>query len=384
MLCFNTVEGNKDIIPKQFKIGDKVIYRVSETKVLGLLIDEDLNYKSHSQEVLKSLHATWLTLCKYSSRHWGFNQNVMLYLVKALFISKLSYAAHIWINKENIKEINKLWYHVLKSITGAVLNISQNLAEVILGVPPIIIQAKINSIKHFLKLNIKPVASDRYKEFLHATYNDPHTLSTSLHIKYKEIFRFLEWKLKEYKPHFTNIEVEIVNTKQFWRFFELSAKASSYTQKMMNRYIEDVLWSSSLKTQFQLDGYPSYPNPSCSTLPIPPNTGRKSEVLLMSLMYKNNLLNSSLFKLGKVPSPLCSLCAAEEETADHILFRCNQVDEGLRLNVATHYKVANNISENSEIEADFIQLVNTSRNKNFVESCINLVNSTNLKVTVEL
>ena len=384
VLCFNTVEGNKDIIPKQFKIGDKVIYRVSETKVLGLLIDEDLNYKSHSQEVLKSLHATWSTLCKYSSRHWGFNQNVMLYLVKALFISKLSYAAHIWINKENIKEINKLWYHVLKSITGAVLNISQNLAEVILGVPPIIIQAKINSIKHFLKLNIKPVASDRYKEFLHATYNDPHTLSTSLHIKYKEIFRFLEWKLKEYKPHFTNIEVEIVNTKQFGRFFELSAKASSYTQKMMNRYIEDVLWSSSLKTQFQLDGYPSYPNPSCSTLPIPPNTGRKSEVLLMSLMYKNNLLNSSLFKLGKVPSPLCSLCAAEEETADHILFRCNQVDEGLRLNVATHYKVANNISENSEIEADFIQLVNTSRNKNFVESCINLVNSTNLKVTVEL
>ena len=81
---------------------------------------------------------------------------------------------------------------------------------------------------------------------------------------------------------------------------------------------------------------------------------------------------------------MCSLCAAEEETADHILFRCNQVDEGLRLNVATHYKVANNISENSEIEADFIQLVNTSRNKNFVESCINLVNSTNLKVTVEL
>ena len=199
---------------------------------------KNLTYNSHSQEVLKSLHATWSTLCKYSSRYWGFNQNVMLYLVKALFISKLSYAAHIWMNKENIKEINKLWYHVLKSITGAVLNISQNLAEVILGVPPIIIQGKINSIKHFLKLNIKPVASDRYKEFLHATYNDPHTLSTSLHIKYKEIFRFLEWKLKEYKPHFANIEVEIVNTKQFGRFFELSAKASSYTQKIMNRYKE--------------------------------------------------------------------------------------------------------------------------------------------------
>ena len=81
---------------------------------------------------------------------------------------------------------------------------------------------------------------------------------------------------------------------------------------------------------------------------------------------------------------MCSLCAAEEETADHILFRCNQVEESLRQSVVTNYKAANNISDSSIVEADFIQLINTSRNKNFVESCINLINSTNLKVTVEL
>ena len=78
---------------------------------------------------------------------------------------------------------------------------------------------------------------------------------------------------------------------------------------------------------------------------------------------------------------MCTLCGSEEGSADHILFRCDQVEENLRQNVVTNYKAANNISE---IEADFIQLDNTSRNKNFVESCINLVNSTNLKVTVEL
>ena len=82
----------------------------------------------------------------------------------------------------------------------------------------------------------------------------------------------------------------------------------------------------------------------------------------MSLMYKNNLLNRSLYKLGKVPSPMCSLCAAEEETADHILFRCNQVEESLRQSVVTNYKAANNISDSGIVEADFIQLINTSRN----------------------
>ena len=384
VICFNTVERNRDVIPKQFKIGDKVIYRVAQTKVLGLLIDEDLTYNSHSQEVLKSLHAIWSTLCKYSSRHWGFSQNVMLYLVKALFVSKLSYAGHIWINKENLKEINKLWYHVLKSITGAVLNISQNLAEVILGIPPILMQAKINCIKHFLKLNVKPVPHDRYTEFLSTTHNDPNIRSTSLDIKFKDVFQFLKWKTNEYKSHFTNMEIVIINTNLYGSFFELSPKASSYTQKMMNLYTESVLWKMTLKTQFQLEGYHNYPMPSCSKLPIPSSTNRITEVLVMSMLYKNNLLNSSLYRLGKVPSPLCSLCATEEQTADHILFRCSKVDEDLRQSAWTNYRLANDLSDGEDTAVDFIGLVNTSRDKNFIMSCMNIVSSIDLNVTIEL
>ena len=134
-----------------FTLGDKEIKRVPATKVLGLTIDEDLSYKQHSEEVLKSLHCIWANLCKYSNRHWGFKQDVMLYLVKTLFISKLSYASPIWATEKNLHQINSLWYKILKSITGAVLNVGQNIAEVILGVPPLQIQTKINSIKHFLK-----------------------------------------------------------------------------------------------------------------------------------------------------------------------------------------------------------------------------------------
>ena len=106
--------------------------------------------------------------------------------------------------------------------------------------------------------------------------------------------------------------------------------------------------------------------------------------MTMSFLHKNNILNSSLYKLGKVPTPLCSLCATEEETADHILFRCPQVDENLRKDAATSYRLANNLGEGEHATADFVDLLNTSRNKNFVTSAINLVNSVDLKVTVEL
>lgn len=154
--------------------------------------------------------------------------------------------------KENIKEINKLWYHVLKSIIGAVLNLSQNVAEVILGVPPILIQAKINGTKHFLKLNQNPVSRDRYAEFIASKYNDPNTSTLALHSKFKDIFKFLQWKTREHNEHFTAEDKKIVRDNLYGQFFSLSAKSCSYNQKMMNRYVETELWKSSLKTQFQL------------------------------------------------------------------------------------------------------------------------------------
>ena len=54
--------------------------------------------------------------------------------------------------KENLKDLNQLWYHIMKSVIGAVLNINHNIAELILGLPPIHIQTQVNSIKHFLKI----------------------------------------------------------------------------------------------------------------------------------------------------------------------------------------------------------------------------------------
>ena len=384
IIAFNTAERNKDLIPEQFSLGDKIIYRVPQTKVLGLTIDEHLTYIPHSKEVLKGLHAVWATLCKYSSRHWGFNQKIMVLLVKTLFISKLSYASHIWMSKENTKDILSLWYQILKSIIGSVLNISHNIAEVIVGVPPILIQATVNGIKHFLKLNIKPVQNDRYTKFIANSYNDQNVSTAAIHNTLKVIFKFLQWKSKEYENQFTVEDKVIISNNLYGQFFSLSPKACSYTQHMMQLYTESQLWSASLKTQFQLDGYQKYPKPSCTALPIPANTNRSSEVLLMSVMYKNNLMNSSLYKLGKVPSPLCDRCKEEEETVDHTIFRCREVDEELRAQALTCYREANNLVGTEDIVTDYIDLLSSSRHERFLHACLNIVECNNMRHTITL
>ena len=384
IIAFNTSEQNKNLIPKEFTLGGKTIYRVSKTKVLGLTIDEDLTYIPHSQEVLKGLHGVWATLCKYSSRHWGFTEKVMLQLVKTLWLSKMKYASHIWMTEENTKEIRQLWYHIIKSIVGAVLNIDQSLAEVIIGVPPILIQSNIDGIKHFLKLNISSIPHDRYREFLQTTISDPNKLSSVLNLKFKNVFKFLQWKQQKYNSHLTDEDIQIIENKRYDGFFQLSPKCCSYTQKMMNDYIENILWKTTLRTQFQIQGYAKYPMPNCGQLPIPINTPRESEVLLMSLFYKNNLMNDSLWKLGKVPSPLCSLCQLEEETANHIIFTCNAVKKELHNEALTNYRKANNLSDDEFVEADNIDFLNTSRHPPFLQTCLKIIHSVKLRTSVIL
>lgn len=383
VICFNTAERNKELVPKSFKIGDSEIYLVNKTKVLGLTIDEELSYRPHSEEVLKSILAKWATLCTYSNRHWGFKQKVLCTLIKALFISKISYGSHIWMSKENMKHINSLWYKILKSVTGAVFNINQNIAEVILGLPPIQIQTKVNSIKHFLKMNIKPLPHDRYQEFITQSYNETERTPKTLHTKFREIYSFLQWKINLYKSHFTSEDAVIVCNKVFSQYFLLSPKSCSYSKDMINKYIE-LLWKETLNHQFQLEGYPTSPNPSCLIIPIPANTSREDEVKLMSMLYKNNLLNSFLYKLGRAPSPLCSLCGNDEETAVHILFHCGTVDEELRSAAFSEFNRVNTGIPELSPEDNFIGLLNAAKDELFVKQCINILRNVPLRMSIDL
>ena len=91
-------------------ISGKHIRIVKQSKVLGVIIDNELSFKQHSEMVLSSLNYKWAMICKYSNRNWGFNQKVIVRLIKTIFLSKLFYAGHVWMNTHNLYDIEKLWY----------------------------------------------------------------------------------------------------------------------------------------------------------------------------------------------------------------------------------------------------------------------------------
>ena len=110
-------------IPNSVNIGDKTIYRVDKTKVLGVIIDEKLNYIPQSKEVYKKLCGKWASICQYTNIHWGFNQRVITQLINTIFTSSLQYAGHIWMNQHNMSDIHQIWYKLIKSSVGSIFNI---------------------------------------------------------------------------------------------------------------------------------------------------------------------------------------------------------------------------------------------------------------------
>lgn len=375
VICFGTAENDKSKIPKTFKIGNDEIYLVNKTKVLGVIIDEQLSYKFHSDEVYKSLNAMWAEICSHSGRHWGFNQRTMVQLIKTLFIPKLMYAGHVWITKQNIQDIKSLWYKVLKATIGATFNVSAATAEVILGLPPIEIQIQINRIKHLLKLNISQIEEDRLKEFISSSYNQGNKTPISIHLQLKELFRFLNWKLQQQPSKFNEKDLDIITNLQYDKYFELSVRACSYNQELMKKYTVTI-WKTILTNQFQAEGLVQSPNPSCSAIPLPVGTPRDVEVQLLSLMYKNNLTNNFLYSIGKAPTPLCPNCEREEHTIDHILLRCTTVKEELRKAVSEHL--------NLRLPVDNIAILNASRNEEFIKCAIAIVKEANIMKDIDL
>ena len=173
-----------------------------------------------------------------------------------------------------------------KSAVGAVLNIDQKVANVILGIPPLMITNKVNTVKFYLKLFSSGLAisDDRLIEFIQQNVCEKTNVMIVNHLR--DLGRFLKWKLKLYPKEFTPEDVKIIcdPCNCISNYILLSNKCCGYTRKCIKLYTEH-LWQESMDSAFQLEGSHRSPRVSTSNLPIPSGTSREEEVLMMSMLY---------------------------------------------------------------------------------------------------
>ena len=81
------------------------------------------------------------------------------------------------------------------------------------------------------------------------------------------------------------------------------------------------------------------PEPKCTPVPTSINLSIEDEVMVMSMLYPNNTLNSELHSINreKIPTPMCQ-CGESGQTIHHVLFTCKNVETELRLFLQTPAK----------------------------------------------
>ena len=196
---------------------------------------------------------------------------------------------------KNIREIEKLWYRISKSTAGAVFNISQSYAEIIIGIQPPHVTNLFNTIKHYLKLIYDQ--PDCYRDpmisYVASELQKGENSIVNSHIK--ETFKFLEWKAEKYPNIVSPNDVHIIQSREFANFHYLMSQSCKYSKQMMTKYTEH-LWKSKVLNKALLEGKTRIPCVRALPLPIPMGISRDDEVKLMSMFYNNNLLNSFLYK----------------------------------------------------------------------------------------
>ena len=167
-----------------------------------------------------------------------------------------------------------------------------------------------------------------------------NSIPAEIHNVFRSVFRFLRWKLQMRPEHFTQEDEVIIQQSDHTKFHLLSSNCGHYTKELIKQYTE-LLWSASTGNEFLNEGHSVLPKPRCTPLQLNPGTDRKTEVLLMSMLYNNNLTNAFLFRhnFPEIASPLCH-CGVEDQTPAHVILHCDKVDQDLRTSAMNCLEIA--------------------------------------------
>ena len=379
VICFNCQDITA--VPNTFQLCGNTIHLTDSSKVLGITLDRKLSFKQHSENMLNNLIYRWVCISRYTNRNWGLNQRVLVCLAKTFMFSTLFYGSLVWQTNANLMQLNRIWYKVAKSAIGAVFNVQQAIAEVVLGVPPLSVMGRIVSVKHYLKaLCTSP--DDIHRNFL---LEEVKSGNSTIISQMKDVRRFIEWKHGSHAGSIPSYDLPLLNdAMSIEELFELSKKTCHYSKRLMIGFTE-FLWQENLQHQLQLEGWSQIPKVSLAPLPLPHGTTREMEVLVMSLFYKNNLLNSFLFRFDRArwESPLC-LCGEEEQTAVHLLTSCTFTEEDIRKE-ANYLLSLGNVVQNGRLDSfGHVSMLNCSRDPRFIRICKSMVENESLNLRTHI
>ena len=128
---------------------DRILY-VQKSKVLGVTLDDEMLFKTHSKAVLRSCWYFWSKISKNTTRLYGLNTSSLTLLFKTIVLPRLMYASTVWLDNQQYI-FKDLWSRVLLKLTGSEYHTQKDLTELMLDISPLNMQFETNAIKFLLK-----------------------------------------------------------------------------------------------------------------------------------------------------------------------------------------------------------------------------------------
>jgi hypothetical protein len=312
-------KGKNTINPKSLqnlKIGDKEILFVKKSKVLGVIIDENLDFKNHASIQLRNCWYTWYTLCKNTTTVRGLNQSSLTTLFKSVVLTKLMYAAPIWL-QYNLHFFTDFWSRAILKISGSEYHPPRLVAETALGLPPLKLQ--LNEIS--LKFVIKNLQDPNFKSIF---YQLEETKRHPFHNHIKELQDYITWKrsctasAKDTRNKNCQIadisEAELYYTRQTIR---------DYTNHLWTLHVKYSLDPESQIVEEIEDGNLHIQGNTAKHL-FPRTSNRWFDSKVISLLHGNSI-DFRKFKctITKKGNPYCTLCGTYDD-AYHQLYECTK------------------------------------------------------------
>ena len=323
-IVLNTGNTSYTQLPPQLLIDGKQIRYVRSTKVLGLILDEDLNFKEHAERILKQCNSKWSLITKSNTRNHGLNIWSLLLLFKSTIITKLMYAAPLWLWK-NLCKYASFWSNAIMKISGAMLNPHRMLTEVALHLPPLEVQLEIQTAKFLCKV------FTRKDEMTSTLLQIDGSLQKEFHQQLLSLKKYILWSNPNaiYRRVY---QVELFNLK--------NNKVYHYDTDVMQKYLQ-FIWITKITTNelgSETDTHVCLMDiiskmKTCSFLLKSSNsifshhTTRREDSHILDYIHGNSLLFGNVRQSVYKEDRQCYFCGSQEDSPVHQLFYCTELSD---------------------------------------------------------
>ena len=296
----------------KLKIGLEEINYVNKSTVLGLIIDDNLNFEHHASSKRSQCWFAWYNITKNSTRTRGLNASSLTILFKSVVLTKLLYAAPIWLNR-NMDAFKDLYSRAILKISGATHHPPRDIVSIALNIAPLQIEYELLVIKFLLKA----LTSDDGMQAL--VYQLEESRAHRYQHQIASLKAYIRWKSQKEFGFSLDRTTSLLNVQNSILKYD----------KQDIRALRSFLWNKRLDADHEPNNIGSH---AISKTLLPRCSSRKTDTQVMSLIHGRDLSFMKFrFSITKRVSPFCQTChMGLQDDNYHRLFVCPRFNSSYR------------------------------------------------------